>query len=45
SFDNDLANISTSWYSICVMIVRVYTVKRILFSDIATLLLTIAFKS
>ncbi|KAA6321856.1 hypothetical protein EZS27_028539, partial [termite gut metagenome] len=41
--DKDLANSRTSWYSIWVMFVRGYTVKIILFNDIATLLLTIAF--
>ncbi|KAA6344146.1 hypothetical protein EZS27_008195, partial [termite gut metagenome] len=42
SFDKDLANSRTSWYSIWVMFVCGYTVKIILFNDIATLLLTIA---
>ncbi|KAA6318705.1 hypothetical protein EZS27_031319, partial [termite gut metagenome] len=41
-FDKDLANSRTSWYSIWVMFVCGYTVKIILFNDIATLLLTIA---
>ncbi|KAA6314365.1 hypothetical protein EZS27_035009, partial [termite gut metagenome] len=44
SFDKDLANSRTSWYSIWVMFVCGYTVKIILFNDIATLLLTIAIR-